>query len=159
MLHDLFAMPYDVVASILQRSPLAARQLASRALRRVHGADVDGDSKRERPVVDAFLAASRTGDFGALVDLLDPDAVFRSDEAAVTRGGVPLLVGAGAVAQAFKGRAQTATSALLDGVLGAVVEPEGRVLLVLEVAIEDGRIVEINAVADRDRLRALGLVS
>ena len=159
VLHDLFAMPFDVVASILQRSPSAARQLGSRARRRVQGADVDGDPERERPVVDACLAASRTGDFGALIDLLDPDAVFRSDEAAVTRGGVPLLVGAGAVAQAFKGRAQAATSAVLDGVLGVVVAPEGRVLLVREVATEDGRIVEIDAVADRDRLAALGLVS
>ena len=83
VLHDLFAVPFDEVAAILQRSPAAARQLASRARRRVQGADVDADPERERPVVDAFLAAARTGDFAALVDLLDPDAVFRSDDAAV----------------------------------------------------------------------------
>jgi RNA polymerase sigma factor (sigma-70 family) len=157
VLHDLFAVPFDEVAAILQRSPAAARQLASRARRRVQGADVDADPERERPVVDAFLAAARTGDFAALVDVLDPDAVFRSDEAAVAKGGAPLLVGAGPVAEAFKGRAQAAESALLDGVLGVVVAPEGRTVLVLEVAVEDGRIVEIDAVADPERLAALRL--
>lgn len=157
VLHDLFAVPFDEVAAILQRSPAAVRQLASRARRRVQGADVDTDPERERPVVDAFLAAARTGDFAALVDLLDPDAVFRSDDAAVAKGGEPLLVGAGAVAEAFVGRAQAADSAVLDGVLGVVVAPAGRLLLVLEVAVEDGRIVEIDAVADPERLAALGL--
>ena len=157
VLHDLFAVPFDEVAAILQRSPAAVRQLASRARRRVQGADVDADPERERPVVDAFLAAARSGDFAALVDVLDPDAVFRADEAAVAIGGVRLLVGAGAVAEAFKGRAQAATSAVLDGVLGVVVAPDGRTLLVLEVAIEDGRIVEIDAVADPERLAALRL--
>ena len=87
--------------------------------------------------------------------MLDPDAVFRCDEAAVAHGGVPLLVGAGAVAEAFKGRAQAARSAVLDGVVGVVVAPAGRTLLVLEVAIEDGRIVEIDAVADPERLATL----
>jgi RNA polymerase sigma-70 factor (ECF subfamily) len=157
VLHDLFAVPFDEVAAILQRSPAAVRQLASRARRRVQGADVEADPERERPVVDAFLAAARTGDFAALVDLLDPDAVFRSDDAAVAKGGEPLLVGAGAVAEAFVGRAQAADSAVLDGVLGVVVAPAGRLLLVLEVAVEDGRIVEIDAVADPERLAALGL--
>ena len=157
VLHDLFAVPFDEVAAILQRSPAAVRQLASRARRRVQGADVDADPERERPVVDAFLAAARSGDFAALVDLLDPDAVFRADDAAVANGGEPLLVGAGAVAAAFQGRAQAATSALLDGVVGVVVAPGGRLLLVLEVAVEDGRIVEIDAVGDPDRLAALGL--
>jgi RNA polymerase sigma-70 factor (ECF subfamily) len=157
VLHDLFAVPFDEVAAILQRSPAAVRQLTSRARRRVQGADVDADPERERPVVDAFLAAARTGDFAALVDLLDPDAVFRSDGAAVAKGGAALLVGAGAVAEAFIGRAQAAASAVLDGVLGVVVAPAGRLLLVLEVAVEDGRIVEIDAVADPERLAALGL--
>lgn len=156
VLHDLFGVPFHEVAGILQRSPAAARQLASRARRRVRGADVDADPERERLVVDAFLAASRNGDFAALVDVLDPDAVFRADEAAVAMGGVPLLVGAGAVAQAFKGRAQAAAAAVLDGVLGIVVAPAGRLLMVLEVAVEEGRIVEIDAVADPERLTALG---
>jgi RNA polymerase sigma-70 factor (ECF subfamily) len=157
VLHDLFAVPFEEVAGILQRSPAAVRQLASRARRRVQGAEVDADPERERPVVDAFLAAARGGDFGALVDLLDPDAVFRADEAAVARGGVAVLVGAGAVADAFKGRAQAARSAMLDGVLGVVVGPVSRPFLVLEVAIEDGRIVEIDAVGDPARLAALDL--
>ncbi|HUR22316.1 MAG TPA: sigma-70 family RNA polymerase sigma factor [Acidimicrobiales bacterium] len=157
VLHDLFAVPFDEVAAILRRSPAAARQLASRARRRVQGANADADAERERPVVDAFLAAARTGDFAALIDLLDPEVVFRSDGAAVGVGGVPLLVGAGAVADAFKGRAQAAQSALLDGVLGVVVAPAGRLLLVLEVFVQDGRIVEIDAVADPEKLTALSL--
>src|SRR4051794_33004049 len=157
VLHDLFAVPFDEVAAILQRSPAAVRQLASRARRRVQGADVDADPERERPVVDAFLAAARNGDFAALVDMLDPDAVYRCDDAAVAVGGVPLLVGAGAIAEAFQGRAQAARSAMLDGVLGVVVAPDGRTLLVLEVAIEHGRIIEIDAVADTERLAALRL--
>jgi RNA polymerase sigma-70 factor (ECF subfamily) len=157
VLHDLFAVPFDELAGILQRSPAAARQLASRARRRVQSADVDADPERERPVVDAFLAAARAGDFAALVDLLDPDAVFRSDGAAVANGGAPVLVGAGPIAEAFVGRAQAAATVVLDGVLGVTVTPGGRLLLVLEVAVEDGRIVELDAVADPDRLAALGL--
>lgn len=157
VLHDLFAVPFEEVATILQRSPAAARQLASRARRRVQRADVDADPERERPVVDAFLAASRTGDFAALVDLLDPDVVFRSDPAAAALGGAPVVVGASAVAEAFVGRAQTAASALFDGVLGVLVAPGGKALLVLEVVVEEGRIVEIDAVADPARLAALGL--
>jgi RNA polymerase sigma-70 factor (ECF subfamily) len=159
VLHDLFAVPFEEIAVILQRSPAAARQLASRARRRVQGADRDADPERERAIVDAFLAASRTGDFAALVDLLDPDVVFRADEAAAALDGVPLLVGAGAVAQAFMGRATTAVSALLDGVLGVAVAPGGRLLVVLEVAIDDGRIVELDAIADPTRLAALGTVA
>src|SRR4051794_19819632 len=159
VLHDLFAVPFEEVAAILQRSPAAARQLASRGRRRVQGADREADPERERPIVDAFLAASRVGDFAALVALLDPDAVYRADEAAAAFDGVPVLVGAGAVAQAFMGRATTAVSALLDGVLGVAVAPEGRLLVVLEVAIEDGRIVELDAVAAPARLAALGTVT
>ena len=158
VLHDLFAVPFDEVATILQRSPAAVRQLASRARRRVQGADVDADPARQRRLVDAFLAAARTGDFAALVELLDPEVVFRSDDAAVALGGdAARLVGARAVAEAFLGRAQAAESAMLEGVLGVVVAPSGHLLLVLEVAIEDGRIVEIDAIARPDRLAALGL--
>ena len=158
MLHDLFGVPFEEVAGILQRSPAAARQLASRARRRVQGADVDADPERERPVVDAFLAAARDR------------RLRRPRRPARPRGGVPcgrgrgraidgvpLLVGAGPVAEAFKGRAQAAEAAVLDGVLGVVVAPGGRVLLVLEVAVEDGRIVEIDAVADPARLAAMKL--
>jgi RNA polymerase sigma-70 factor (ECF subfamily) len=159
VLHDLFAVPFEEVAAILQRSPAAARQLASRARRRVQGADREADPERERPIVDAFLAASRAGDFAALVDLLDPDAVYRADEAAAAADGVPVLVGASAVAQAFMGRATIAVSALLDGVLGVAVAPEGRLVVALEVAIEGGRIVEIDVIADPARLAALAHVA
>ncbi|MFO7280511.1 MAG: sigma-70 family RNA polymerase sigma factor [Thermoanaerobacterales bacterium] len=159
VLHDLFAVPFDEVAAILRRSPAAARQLASRARRRVQSADLDADPVRERPVVEAFLAAARSGDFAALVELLDPEAVYRADEAAVAGGAPPLLVGAGAVAEAFVGKAQAAEPAMLDDVLGVVVAPGGRVLLVLEVAVEDGRIVEVDVVADPERLAALGLAA
>ena len=157
VLHDLFGVPFEEVAGILQRSPAAARQLASRARRRVQGVDIDADPERERPVVDAFLAAARTGDFAALVDLLDPEVVFRADEAAAALDGVSLLVGSGPVAEAFLGRAQAAEAAVLDGVLGVVVAPGGRLLLALEVAVENGRIVEIDAVADPARLAAMKL--
>jgi RNA polymerase sigma-70 factor (ECF subfamily) len=157
VLHDLFGVPFEEVAAILQRSPAAARQLASRARRRVQGVDTDADPERERPVVDAFLAAARTGDFTALVDLLDPEVVFRADEAAAALDGVSLLVGSGPVAEAFLGRAQAAEATLLDGVLGVVVAPGGRLLLALEVAVENGRIVEIDAVADPARLAAMKL--
>ncbi len=157
VLHDLFGVPFEEVAGILQRSPAAARQLASRARRRVQGVDLDADPERERPVVDAFLAAARTGDFAALVDLLDPEVVFRADEAAAALDGVALLVGSGPVAEAFLGRAQAAEAAVLDGVLGVVVAPGGRLLLALEVAVENGRIVEIDAVADPARLAAMQL--
>lgn len=157
VLHDLFAVPFEEVATILQRSPAAARQLASRARRRVQHADLEADPARERPVVDAFLAASRTGDFAALVDLLDPDVVFRSDPAAAALGGVPVVLGASAVAEAFVGRAQSAESAMLDGVLGVLVAPRGKALLVLEVVVDGGRLVEIDAIADPARLAALGL--
>jgi RNA polymerase sigma-70 factor (ECF subfamily) len=157
VLHDLFGVPFEEVAAILQRSPAAARQLASRARRRVQGVDIDADPERERPVVDAFLAAARTGDFTALVDLLDPEVVFRADEAAAALDGVSLLVGSGPVAEAFLGRAQAAEATVLDGVLGVVVAPGGRLLLALEVAVENGRIVEIDAVADPARLAAMKL--
>ena len=157
VLHDLFAVPFDEVAPILQRSPAAVRQLASRARRRVRGADVDADPERERPVVDAFLAAARGGDFAALVDLLDPDAVFRGDAVAEARGGVAELVGAGVIAEAFVGRAAAARSMVVDGVLAFVVGPVDRPWLVVEVAIEDGRIVEADAIGEPERLAALGL--
>ena len=161
VLHDLFAVPFDEVAVILGRSAAAARQLASRARRRVQGsvgADDAGDVGRQRPVVEAFLAAARTGDFGALVALLDPDAVFRADAEAAARGGATFVQGADAIAAAFVGKAQAASCAELDGVLSFVVAPGGRVLLIVEVAIgDDGRIVELDAVGAPARLAALGL--
>src|SRR5436190_416876 len=116
VLHDMFAVPFDEIAPIVGRSPDAARQLASRARRRVQGATVpEADLARRRAVVDAFLAASRGGDFEALLAVLDPDVVLRADEA-VARSGAPREVrGAAGVAGTFSGRARAAQPALVDG--------------------------------------------
>jgi RNA polymerase sigma-70 factor (ECF subfamily) len=160
VLHDMFAVPFDDIASILGRSPAAARQLASRARRRVRGTATvpDADLVRQRQVIHAFLAASRGGDFEALVAMLDPDAVLRADSTAFLPGGSRELRGAPAVAgQALKGGARAARPALVNGVAGVIVAPRGRLLLVLAVTIRDDRIVEIGLVADPDRLRRLDL--
>lgn len=159
VLHDMFDVPFDDVAPIVGRTPTAARQLASRARRRVQGADKtpDADIAGQKQVVDAFLAASRGGDFEGLLKLLDPDVVFRADLTATRMGGVAELHGAQAVAKSFNGRAQAALSALIDGAVGAMVAPNGRLLLVLRVVIAGGKIAGIEAVADREQLGALKL--
>src|ERR1700712_881629 len=122
VLHDLFALPFDDIAPILGRSSAAARQLASRARRRVRGAAADpaADLARRRAVVEAFLAASREGDFAALLGVLDPYAVFRAAAAASAMGAQPLLLGAQQVAERFSGQARAARLALIDGEPGAV---------------------------------------
>jgi RNA polymerase sigma factor (sigma-70 family) len=160
VLHDLFAVPFDEIAPIVGRTPAAARQLASRARRRVQGAtpSAEADRRRQRAVVDAFLAASRGGDFEALLALLDPDVVLRSDEAAVQTGAPGLVRGATAVAGTFSGRAQVARLALVDGAVGAVWAPGGRPRVVFGFAVTDGRITEIEILADPERLRRLELV-
>jgi RNA polymerase sigma-70 factor (ECF subfamily) len=159
VLHDMFDLSFEEIAPIIGRSPVAARQLASRARRRVKGADVDeADLGRQRRVIDAFLAASRSGNVEALLAVLDPNVVVRSDPAAVRMGSVPELRGAGAVATAFKGRAQAARSAFVDGQAGAVVAPKGRLLLALRVTLAGDRIAEIEAIADRERLGQLDVV-
>jgi RNA polymerase sigma factor (sigma-70 family) len=158
VLHDLFAVPFEEVALILDRSPAAARQLASRARRRVQGAPApDTDRARQRAVVDAFLAASREGDFEALVALLHPDAVLRADPAAVRAGADREVHGAAAVAGAFSGRARTARPALVDGTPGAVWAPGGRPRVVFGFTIVGGRITGIELLADPDRLDRLEL--
>ncbi|MCV0394555.1 MAG: sigma-70 family RNA polymerase sigma factor [Rhizobiaceae bacterium] len=159
VLHDMFAVPFDEIAPIVGRSSDAARQLASRARRRVQGVPTERrvDNARRREVVDAFLAAARGGDFGALLELLDPAVVMRGDEAAVRLGGHAELRGAPAVAELFKGRAQAARPALVDGVMDVAVVPGDRLLLVLRLDIADGRIAGIEAVADPARLAALDL--
>ncbi len=159
VLHDMFDLPFDEIAPIVGRSPTAARQLASRARRRVQGADkdLDADVSVQQRVVDAFLAASRNGDFEGLLAVLDPDVVVRADDAAVRLGASRETRGAQAVAKTYMGRAQSARSALMDGVIGAVVAPRGRLLLVLDFAIANGKIVGIDAVADPERLRAIDL--
>jgi RNA polymerase sigma-70 factor (ECF subfamily) len=159
VLHDLFAVPFDEIADIVGRSPAAARQLASRARRRVQGVTPpDGDRTRQREVVDAFLAASRGGDFDALLALLDPDVVLRADSAAVIAGAAGELVGAAAVAETFFGRARTAQSAVINGAAGLVWAPGGQPRVVFGFTIENGKIVEIELLADPARLGELDLV-
>ena len=122
VLHDLFAVPFETIAPIVGRSPAAARQLASRARRRVRGAEAtnEPDRPRQRAIVEAFLAASRGGDLGALVALLDPDVVLSADDAAVRMGAEAQVRGADAVAGTFAGRARVAQAAMVDGMPGAV---------------------------------------
>jgi len=160
VLHDLFAVPFEDIAPIVGRSPGAARQLASRARRRVQGLDEvrSRDRHRQQEVVEAFLAASRRGDFDALVKLLDPDAVLRADRAAVeaaaaNRGrGAPLLApelrGAAAVATALVGKANAAKVALIDGVAGAVYAPGGRAWALFAFHVIGDTIAEIEIVND-----------
>jgi hypothetical protein len=160
VLHDMFAVPFEEIAPIVGRSPAASRQLASRARRRVRGAATvpDADLNRQREVVDAFLAAARGGDFDALVAVLDPDVVLRSDRGAVPAGASREVRGAPAVARrAAKERARAARPALVNGAVGVVVAPRGRLLMVLGFTIRGGKIVEIDAIADPARLRKLDL--
>jgi RNA polymerase sigma factor (sigma-70 family) len=159
VLHDMFAVPFEEIAPIVGRTPAAARQLASRARRRVQGAPTapDADVARQRKVVDAFLAASRGGDFEALLAVLDPDVIFRADHVAVRMGGSPEIRGAAAVAETFKGRAQAAKPALIDGAVGIAVIMGGRLRIALNLTIADDRIVGIEAVADPERLRQFNL--
>jgi len=159
VLHDMFDLPFDEIAPVLGRTPATTRQLASRARRRVQGAPrtPDPDLARRRRVVDAFLAASRGGRFEDLLAVLDPGIVLRSDAAAVQAGGPGEIRGADAVARFFLGRATGARSALIDGAVGAVVAPQGRLFLALGFTIADGRITAIEAIADPDRLRRLDL--
>ncbi len=160
VLHDMFAVPFDEIASIVGRSPTAARQLASRARRRVQGGRTvpDADLTRQREVVDAFLAAARGGDFDALLAVLDPDVVLRADHAAVPSDASTEVRGAAAVAKrAAQGGARAAQPALVNGAVGVVVAPSGRLLMVLGFTITHGKIVEIDVVADPARLRHLDL--
>jgi RNA polymerase sigma factor (sigma-70 family) len=162
VLHDMFAVPFDEIATIVERSPTAARQLASRARRRVQGATTvaDADLARQRDVVDAFLAAARGGDLDALVAVLDPDVVLRADRAAAVPADAQGEVrGASAVARrAVRGRARAALPALVNGAVGVVVAPRGRLLMVLGFTIRGGKVAEIDAIADPARLRRLDLV-
>ena len=159
VLHDMFAVPFDEIAPIVDRSPDATRQLASRARRRVQGREPadNTDLPRQRKVVDAFLAASQGGNFEALLAVLDPDVVFRADRLAAQMGGQAELRGAAAVAETFKGRAQAARPAVVDGAMGLAVAFGGHVRIVLRLTIVGDRITAIEAVADPDRLRAFDL--
>lgn len=159
VLHDMFAVPFEEIAPIVGRTPTAARQLASRARRRVRGTATvpETDLTRQREVVDAFLAASRGGDFDALLAALDPDVVFRADESTMRLGASRELHGAAAVAKQFVGRAQLARPALINGAVGVVVAPQGRLFMALRLTFAQGKIAEIEVIADPEHLRQLDL--
>jgi RNA polymerase sigma factor (sigma-70 family) len=164
VLHDMFAVPFEEIAPIVGRSPAAARQLASRARRRVQGAAPvpDADLARQRAVVDAFFAAARGGDFAALLGLLDPDVMVRADAGAVPLGAPRVVRGAAAVAEQAlsfaRRRGQFAQAALVNGAAGMIVAPHGRLVAVMGFTVRRGKIVEIEVVADPERLRRLDLV-
>jgi RNA polymerase sigma factor (sigma-70 family) len=153
VLHDLFDLPFDEIAPVVERTPEAARQLASRGRRRVQGVGaVEVDVGRQRAVVDAFLAASRGGEFGALLALLDPDVVLRADAAAVKTGATDDVRGAQAVAEVFFGRAQAAAPALLDGAVGLMWAVGDRPRVAFAFRIVDDKITGIELIADRQHL-------
>ena len=161
VLHDMFELPFEEIAPMVGRTPAAARQLASRARRRVKGADIpapDPDLARQREVVDAFFLAARGGDFDALVALLDPDVVLRSDFGARRPGAPRVFQGAAAVAgQALMGAFPTAHlhPALVNGAAGVVVTVAGRPFAVMGFTVAGGKIVEIDAIADPERVRRI----
>jgi len=159
VLHDMFAVPFDDIAPIVGRSPTAARQLASRARRRVQGTPAvqDEEITRQQEVVDAFLRASREGDFEGLLAVLDPDVVVRADEAALRLGAMNEIHGATAAAQAFKGKARAAQSALVNGAVGYIVAPRGELRLVVNVTVANGKITAIEATGDPARLAEFDL--
>ncbi|MFF7122458.1 MULTISPECIES: RNA polymerase sigma factor SigJ [unclassified Streptomyces] len=164
VLHDMFAVPFDDIAAIVERTPAATRQLASRARRRVQGAApaVDPDLGRQRQVVDAWLAASRGGDFDALLALLHPDATLRADAGSLVRGAAAskTVHGAWTVAEQasmFSRLAVHARPALVNGAVGLVTAPEGRPVSVTAFTIVDGRITGLYILADPDRIAALDL--
>ena len=159
VLHDLFDLSFDEIAPMVDRSPVAARQLASRARRRVRGAEVreaEPDLARQREVVDAFYQASRAGDFERLVALLDPDVVLRADFGPKRAAASTVIRGAGAVAgQALIGARPSSElhPALVNGSAGAVVTMGGRPFVVMGFTVVDGRIAEIDIIGDPDRVR------
>jgi len=163
VLHDMFAVPFDEIAPLIDRTPAAARQLASRARRRVQGRSTaaEPDLARRRQVVDAYLTAARGGDFAALLELLHPDVVLRADKAAGPSREPIFLRGASVVARgaaAASVRAAVTQLALVNGGIGLVMADEGRPSVVLAFAFVDGKISEIDVIADRERLRGLDLV-
>ncbi len=157
VLHDIFAVPFDEIAPIVERSEAATRQLASRARRRVQGSGKEKEATLtyQRELVDAFLAASREGSFEALLALLDPDVAFRADHTIMTAGTPREVRGATSVARHFTGRAQGARPALINGSVGAVVTQQGRLFLVLNFTVVNGKIVDIEAIGDPARLSRL----
>jgi RNA polymerase sigma factor (sigma-70 family) len=160
VLHDVFGVSFDEIAGIVDRSPAATRQLASRGRRRVQGASQEGsatDLARHRDIVEAFFRASRGGDFQALLAVLDPDVTLRPDETALAMGRrngwiTAEMHGADAIAQRFIGQAEGAQVALLDGVPGGVWMAHGRPVVAFGFTISNDKVVDIELVADADRL-------
>ena len=155
VLHDMFAVPFEEIAPIVERSPVATRQLASRARRRVQEAgpgDPPGEISRRREVVAAFLAAAREGDFDALLTMLDPDIVLRADNAAAQMGADAEAIGPRAVAGIFSGRAKALRPALIDGAPGAVWTYRGETRVVFAFTFTGGTITAIEQIADPERI-------
>jgi hypothetical protein len=163
VLHDLFDLSFDEIASIIERTGLATRQLASRARRRIRGATMPGkDAERQQEVVAAFMQASRQGNFEALIRLLHPDVVLRADETAIkvssankTRGApqfVQEIAGAKAVADTLNGSAQGAQLALVNGLAGATWGMHGKTVVAFCFAVNEGKITAIDIVMDKNTL-------
>lgn len=161
VLHDFFGVTFEQIAPVVEKSPDTTRQLASRARRKVRDASVPAARQEQRTAVSAFLRASREGDLTRLLEVLDPQIVLRADRVAVAAAaaapeGAPQvdrrLEGAQAVAAAFKGKARRAELALIDGRLGAVYAPNGKVLSAIAMRVQDGRIIAIDGCADQDTI-------
>jgi RNA polymerase sigma-70 factor (ECF subfamily) len=166
VLHDMFGLPFEEIAGMVGRSPVATRQLASRARRRVRGADVpapDGDLARQREVVDAFFAAARGGDFDALVAVLDPEVILRIDGGVKLAAASMVVQGAEAVAtQAGRGlktwlgrRGTVVRPAVVNGAAGVIVSTDGEPVTVMGFIVADGKVVEIDSIADPERVRRI----
>ena len=164
VLHDMFAVPFDDIAPMVGRSPAAARQLASRARRRIQGSETDAPDSarlgRQRQVVEAFLAATRGGDLAGLIAILDPDVVLTSDGTAVPAGVARTVRGAQAVARGARAaamRSRYGRLALVNGAPGLVMAPGGRLVVALAFTFAEDRIIGIDVIADPERLAGLDL--
>ena len=164
VLHDMFGMPFEEIGPVVGRTPAAARQLASRARRRVRGSPAIEATElaRQRQVVEAFLSAVRAGDFEGLLAVLDPDVVVRLDAAAGAAGGPREIRGARRWAQgalAFSRAVHGAEAALVNGTVGVVLAPRGRLFRALQFRIKDGKIAEVEVIADARRLNQLEIAA
>jgi RNA polymerase sigma-70 factor (ECF subfamily) len=161
VLHDLFAVPFEDIAPIIRKSPAAARQIASRARRRVRGTPepTDVDVVRQKEVVNAFLLAARGADFSALLAVLDPEVVVRADAGAAAYGTHAVISGAAGVAREFSGRAGAAKLVLVDGIPGLVWMQRGEPLIVFSFTVVDGRVAAIDLRGDTEYLESVDLVT